>query len=134
MEQALLIGGIVVVLLLICLSMREKKSCGHYHQRLPMPPVQYINLSKPQMRGDKKIEGSLGSTPYSPDARGEQPPTVHSKNKTEGLWMAGPSQADYGPNGLGGSEITSEFETPFRIAKTGARPGGVSRDTLQSHI
>ncbi len=134
MDKALLIGGIIVAVLFLFMNKDKLMSaCGQRRQAPRLPRVHCVNL--PTAR-PVSVEGSLGPTPYREDGVRAPGPTEHSKNKTEGMWRSGLSQAPVDENtGMSLNAITSEYLTPVRKGRAARSLAGPRmRDTMRSHV
>ena len=137
----LLIGGIIVVILLLCM---ETGSSKRTFSQMRTPRIQIVRLTKNRPAVKEMItEGSLGPTPTRKhDIRDDQEgiykrgSTEHYKNKTNAMWQGLPSQAKRDDEtGLSLDAITSEHLTPFRGRKTNSPVGRPRmRDALFSHV
>lgn len=140
MDRTLLIGGIVVMVILLC-SRRWAGSCARSNYNRRLPKVQYVVLGgkkQPDATPAKPshVEGSLGPTPYREDGIRAPGPTEHYNNKTNVLWMASRSQADVDEEtGVSQDAISSEYLTPLRMRGSARRPNGPRKgETMQSHV
>jgi len=136
MDQRLLIGAVIVLILLICMP----RSSGKPKCRKPAPVVRCVVSHSAPREGiivdPPMVEGSLGPTPYREDGIRAPGKTEHYKNKTNILWQTAPSQAVVDEQtGLSLDAITSEYLTPMRQRSDARRPRGPRRfDTMQSHV
>jgi len=141
MDEALLIGGIIVAILLICMQNKPKPCGKRRHKRKLAPEVRYVtpeggHSCMNHFPNSSYVEGSLGPTPYREDGIRKPGPTEHYNNKTNVLWMAATSQAGVDEDtGVSQDAISSEYPTPMRNRFSANRPSGPRLgETMPSHI